>query len=56
MTSLAEIADIERDAKAAVLKRLIDAADSGQAPSLVLELAEAYQRIADARKPQTSAR
>jgi uncharacterized membrane protein len=54
MTTITEVADLELDAKAAVLKRLIAAADTGSVES-ALELAEAYQRIADAGKPTTSA-
>jgi len=55
MTSTDEVKDLERDAQAAVLKRLITAADAGQADSTVLRLAEAYQHVADARRP-TAAR
>jgi hypothetical protein len=54
MTTITEVADLELDAKAAVLKRLIAAADTGSVES-ALELAEAYQRIADAGKLTTSA-
>ena len=55
MTTITEVADLELDAKAAVLKRLIAAADTGSVES-ALELAEAYQRIADAGKSTTCKR
>jgi uncharacterized protein with PhoU and TrkA domain len=54
MTTTGEVLDLELDAKAAVLKRLIGVADTGSVEA-TLELAEAYQRIADAGKPATSA-